>query len=214
MAMNRASTMAAASALIVGTVLGCGQIPAAPSTSPASTRTQAPATSTPLPLAVSDAPDEGDSAQRPVAFTGRILCGDSVRTGVSDSPADVGPERLATRGWAWQPTATMSDPRLEGDYYISYDSDDYPSPTVFSVGTGTWRIQNGEGAWQGSFTNIRYPDSTTTVSTALLGEGAYAGMTAVWESTHHQPLECAWAVRGLILVGLVPPAPEPYIPEE
>ncbi|MEP7378117.1 MAG: hypothetical protein ABI725_00990 [Chloroflexota bacterium] len=104
----------------------------------------------------------------------------------------------------------MSDRRIEGDYYISYDGDDYLTGTVTTVGTGTWRIENAEGAWQGSFTNIKYPGSTTIVSTVLVGEGAYEGLTAVWESTNHRPVECAWAVRGLILDGDVPTAPEPY----
>ena len=88
------------------------------------------------------------------------------------------------------------------------------SATVTSVGTGTWRIENRDGAWQGSFTNIKYPDSTTIVSTALVGEGAYDGLTALWESTNHRPLDCAWAVRGLILEGDVPAAPEPYTGEQ
>jgi hypothetical protein len=145
----------------------------------------------------------------PVAFSGSIVCGSPVRTGVDES-TPTGPVRLRTRGWAWQPTATMSDPRLEGDYYISYDSDDYESDTVTSVGSGTWRIENHDGAWQGSFTNIKYPDSTTIVSTALVGEGAYRGLTAVWESTNRRPLACAWEVRGLILWGDVPAAPEAY----
>ena len=145
-----------------------------------------------------------------MAFTGRIVCGPSVRTGVDETPTDGGPVRLRVRGWASQPTATMSDPRLEGDYYISYDQDDYESSIVTSVGTGTWRIENEEGAWQGSFTNIKYPDSTTIVSTALVGEGAYEGLTVLWEATNHRPVECAWAVRGLILQGDVPAAPEPY----
>ena len=172
MAMNRVSTIAAALALAAVTVLGCGQVPAAEPTSATSTGTPAPATATPVAPSVTDTPQDTEAAQPPVAFTGRIVCGDTVRTGVDESPEDGGPVRLRTRGWAWQPTATMSDPRLEGDYYISYDSDDYESPTVTSVGTGTWRIENEEGAWQGSFTNIKYPESTTIVSTALVGEGA------------------------------------------
>ena len=149
------------------------------------------------------------AAQPPVAFSGSIVCGSPVRTGVDEAAAG-GPVRLRTRGWAWQPTATMSDPRLAGDYYISYDSDDYESDAVTSVGSGTWRIENDDGAWQGSFTNIKYPDSTTVVSSALVGEGAYRGLTAVWESTNLRPLACAWEVRGLILWGDVPAAPEAY----
>jgi hypothetical protein len=180
-----------------------------PAVSP-STRTLAAATSPPVAASVTDNSQNPAAAQPPVAFSGHIVCGSTVRTGVNESPADGGPVRVRTRGWAWQPTATMSDPRLEGDYYVSYDSDDYESPTVTSVGSGTWRIENEEGAWLGSFTNIKYPDSTTIVSTALVGEGAYEGLTAVWESTNHRPLECAWDVRGLILEGDVPAAPEPY----
>ena len=217
--MKRVSTITAALALVAGTVLGCGQVPAAEPTRASSTMTPAPATPGPTtstsvaPSVTGPFPDAA-AGQLPVAFTGRVVCGEVVRTGVDELPEDGGPVRLRTRGWAWQPTATMSDPRLEGDYFISYDSDEYESPTVTSVGTGTWRIQNGEGAWMGSFTNIMYPDSTTIVSTALVGEGAYQGLTALWESTHHRPLECAWAVRGLILQGGVPAAPEPYTGEE
>ena len=211
--MRRVSTFAAGLA-VAATVLGCGQVPAAEPTGALATRTPAPATTTPVAPSVTDAPQDAEAAQAPVAFTGRIVCGDPVRTGVDEAPAVGGPVRLRTRGWAWRPTATMSDPRLEGDYYISYDSDDYESSTVTSVGTGTWRIENKDGAWVGSFTNIKYPDSTTIVSTALVGEGADEGMTAVWESTNHRPLECAWAVRGLILEGDVPAAPEPYTGEE
>ena len=214
MAMTRVSTIAAALGDGRGHRPGLRSGPGSRANQRSSTRTPAPATSTPVAPSVTDTPQDAEAVQPPVAFTGRIVCGDTVRTGVSESAADGGPVRLRTRGWAWQPTATMSDPRLEGDYYISYDSDDYESPTVTSVGTGTWRIENEEGAWQGSFTNIKYPDSTTIVSTALVGEGAYDGLTAVWESTNHRPLECAWAVRGLILEGDVPAAPEPYTGEE
>lgn len=209
--MNRVSTIAAALAVVAITVLGCSQVPAADATSAASTRTLAPATSPPVAPSVTDTSQDAVAVvQPPVAFTGRIVCGPDVRTGVDESSPEGDLVRVRSRGWAWQPSATMSDPRLEGDYYVSYDSDDYRSPTVTSVGSGTWRIENEEGAWQGSFTNIKYPDSTTIVSTALVGEGAYDGLTALWESTNHRPLECAWEVRGLILEGDVPAAPEPY----
>ncbi len=141
--MNRVSMIPAAVAVIAITVLGCGQVPAAEPPSAASTGTLAPAASPPVAPSVTDTPQDAAAAQPPVAFSGRIVCGEPVRTGVNESSADGGPVRLRTRGWAWQPVATMSDPRLEGDYYIGYDSDDYESPTVTSVGTGTWRIENG-----------------------------------------------------------------------
>jgi len=207
--MIQVSTSTAVLMLAAIIVVGCVQVAEAQPNGTSSTTAPAPATSIAVVPSVATSP-QGTAAEPPVAFTGRIVCGDTMRTGVDESTTDGGPVRVRTRGWAWQPTATMSDPRLEGEYYISYDSDDYESPTVTSVGTGTWRIENGEGAWQGSFTNIKYPDSTTIVSTALVGEGAYEGLTAVWESTNHRPVECAWAIRGLILEGDVPAAPEPY----
>jgi hypothetical protein len=222
--MNRVPTIAAALMLVAGSVLACAQISATEPITASSIITAPPATSlraapsiTPPPapsVEVAPSATGTTTAQLPVAFSGRVVCGELVRTGRDESPKDGGPVRLTTRGWAWRPVATMSDPRLEGDYYISYDSNDYESVTVTSVGTGTWRIENGEGAWQGSFTNIKYPGSTTVVSTALVGEGAYEGLTAVWESTNHRPLECAWAVRGLILEGDVPAPPEPYTGKE
>jgi hypothetical protein len=208
--MNGVSTTAAALAVVAITVAGCSQVPAAGAAGGASTGTLAAATSAPVAAWPEPVPDALAVVRPPVAFTGRVVCGPDVRVGVDQSSPEGDLVRLRSRGWAWQASATMSDLRLEGNYYVSYDSDDYRSPTVTSVGSGTWRIENEEGAWQGSFTNIKYPASTTIVSTALVGEGAYEGLTAVWESTNHRPLDCAWSVRGLILEGEVPAAPDPY----
>ena len=158
----------------------------------------------------SPAPPEEVSPLEPTEFTGYIVCGDVVRSGTDQVDPD-GVLKTRSRGWAWNPAALrMTDPRLQGDYYISYDDDEYSNDT--SVGAGTWRIVNAEGAWQGSFTVFDALSTTTTVSTPLVGEGAYAGLTAIWESSH-DPLACSWDVRGLIVEGGEPPAPEPYLPE-
>lgn len=213
---TRPVAVPAALAVVAVAVIGCSQPSGNPTGAAGPVRTQGQATS------ASSAPSveasvagtaRGDAAitSPPVEFTGRIICGPPVRTGVDERPADGGAVHVRSRGWAWQPTATMSDPRLEGDYYISEDTDEYRSPAGTSVGSGTWRIENEEGAWQGSYTNIFYPDSTTTVSTALVGERAYEGLTALWESTFHGPSECSWDVRGLIFEGDAPAAPEPYL---
>jgi hypothetical protein len=150
------------------------------------------------------------STQALTEFTGHIACGPEVRRGTSASN-DSG--LFQARGFAWQPSASISDPRLAGDYYISYDTDDYGTTTV---GTGTWRIENAQGAWQGSFTNINFPDHTTTVSTPLVGEGGYEGLTAHWESVNHPETSgvlCSWDVRGVIIEGEPPAAPEPFTGE-
>jgi hypothetical protein len=151
---------------------------------------------------------------RPVEFTGSIVCGPDARTGMADIPLSGGDTSVThSRGWAWQPSATMSEPRLEGTYYYAYDSDEYRTEgltSIPSVGSGTWRIENDEGAWQGSHPNIGFADGTySKATTILIGEGAYEGLTAIWEGQHDGPA-CTWDIRGLIIEGNVPAAPEPF----
>jgi hypothetical protein len=151
----------------------------------------------------------------PTEFSGHIECGPEVSHG-SDLRETFGTGdgqvvRVTSRGWAWQPyPTTMSDPRLEGTYLLAFDADQVaPAGTSGpAVGSGTWRIVNDDGAWQGSFPIIEFPDRTTTVTTQLEGSGAYEGLTAIWES-QHDARACSWEVRGVIIEGVVPPAPEP-----
>ena len=157
--------------------------------------------------------------QPPTEVSGHLICGPEVRAGTLDTevvPLADGSMSIAhTAGYAWQPTATMNDPRLEGTYYISYDDDyySYPGPASNRVGTGTWRIENEAGAWQGTYSNAILGDGTnTTASSILTGEGAYEGLTAFWEVQGDWDA-CTWDVRGLIFEGDVPAAPEPFIPE-
>jgi hypothetical protein len=148
---------------------------------------------------------DGAVAETPVEFTGAITCGDMVRPETAEAGAGV----TMNRGGAWNPVAvTMSDPRLAGDYYISFDSDVYTDGS--SVGTGTWRIQNDDGAWQGSYNILGVGDRGAVVTTPLVGEGAYDGLTAIWESTF-DPLSCVWEVWGLISTSPLPAAPEPFL---
>ena len=158
--------------------------------------------------------------QPPTEVSGHIECGPEVRSGTYDSEAyPLADGQLVigrTQGYAWQPTATMSDPRLEGTYHISYDDDayTYPGATFDRLGTGTWRIENEEGAWQGSYTNAGLTDDTMTAATTILtGEGADEGMSVYWEIAPGTWSGCAWDVRGLIIDGTVPPAPEPFLGE-
>ena len=99
----------------------------------------------------------------------------------------------------------VSDPRLDGDVTISFDSDDYAGPdgAIYSVGAGTWRIEIPDGAWQGSYNIVATDEWGSVVTTTLEGEGAYAGMSAVWEQTLGNS---AWDLRGVIFPA-APPAP-------
>ena len=108
----------------------------------------------------------------------------------------------------------MSDPRLEGIHVVSEDRDEYHSAeSLFPimVASGTRRIENDEGAWQGSYTVAYLADgSITTFTTPLVGEGAYEGLTALWEEQTSQT-SCTPEIRGVIIDGAVPEAPEPFI---
>jgi hypothetical protein len=151
------------------------------------------------------AQDGSTPPQAPVAFTGHVVCGDQVR----ESMVQLGAPPIMNRGGAWNPSATMSDPRLEGDYYISFDDDQYVGVPGPDVGAGTWRIENELGAWQGSYTVLALGNRSSVVTTPLAGEGAYEGLTAIWESTY-DPVACEWDVWGAIIEGEVPAAPEPF----
>jgi hypothetical protein len=160
---------------------------------------------------------EDAAVSPPREFTGHIVCGPEVRTGTLESVAaadDSGSALSRTRGYAWETSATMSDPRLEGTYYISYDTDEYRGPGgTTTIGSGTWRIENEEGAWQGSYLHADDPDYATTVWMPLVGEGDFDGLTALWESVYNPSGLCSWDVRGVIIDGDPPAAPEPYASE-
>ena len=138
----------------------------------------------------------------PAEFSGRIVFGPQVRNETTTTVDG----RTETRGGAWTPTITsMSDPRLDGTATISFDTDAYVGPdgTSMGVGTGTWRIENADGAWQGSYNIVMTDAYGSTATMPLVGEGAYDGLTAIWESTIG---DSGWDVRGVILPA-APPAP-------
>jgi hypothetical protein len=82
-----------------------------------------------------------------------------------------------------------------------------PGPNIV---TFTDRIENDEGAWQGSVVMLRSPDDTASGQMVMVGEGAYEGLTAIvaFESfTFSSASSCA--VRGYIIDGSVPAPPVP-----
>jgi len=155
-------------------------------------------------------------------FEGQILCGQSDAQTGSTTLNDIGGEeallqRRETRGFGHDvEVAAMSDPRLDGEIINYWDSDEYFADfsSVGQVGTGTWRITNDEGSWQGSFHNVFFPDDSwgTTVY-PLYGEAAYAGLVALWEFDYLPDMAsggCGWDVHGLILDAEdLPAAPVP-----
>jgi hypothetical protein len=166
-------------------------------------------------------PAAGVVTQAPADVTGRIVCGPPVspdRRGVSET-LKVGEDGLMLtryRGGAWIQKVTISDPRLEGTLYHTYESDSYV-PTGTDKGPGmfaaTHRIENDAGVWESRTIGGTFADGTNIGESDRLevwiGAGAYDGLVAITEST---PIEtaCASDVRGIIFAG--GPVSVPYAP--
>ena len=109
----------------------------------------------------------------------------------------------------------MSDPRLDGTVTWAWDEDEYrgASAAAARVGSGTLRIENDEGAWEGSFHSAHLTKTGwATVVLPLAGEGAYVGQTALWELDYEASMpegRCGWHVRGLVVTAAdLPAGPE------
>jgi hypothetical protein len=108
-----------------------------------------------------------------------------------------------------QPWTEVSDPRLAGTYTRSWDEDEYfsGSTAFLSIVVTTDRIENDEGAWQG--TSVWYRPAQGERSFApmvMVGEGAYEGLTAILGFVEGYG-ECA--VTGYIIEGSIPAPPVP-----
>jgi hypothetical protein len=161
--------------------------------------------------------DDDAPEQAPVEITGRILCGPEVQHGNlarNVVPLDDGEMIIVRdRGFAWrQSTNSMSDPRLEGTVHQSADSDSYTLPGGEAgpeLGISTKRIENDEGAWQGSSVQLKLPDGTWEEAPyVMVGEGAYEGLTAIYSV---DIFDCGEDIWGYIIDGTIPAIPEPFI---
>jgi hypothetical protein len=142
-----------------------------------------------------------DERSAPVEFTGQLGCGASTRSGGF---------RL--------PVIEMSDPRLDGtvmhyfdeEYVVGLPEDQAVRPLP-EVASGTWRITNEDGAWQGSFHTIKLDDAWIPTVYPLYGEGAYEGLVALHQHWFGGPdnTDCTWFLRGVIIDGELPEAPTP-----
>ena len=150
----------------------------------------------------------------PVEFSGRLSCGWYVEAGTTElevRPLDEGAlVRDQRRDIVARPLVLeMSDPRLDGWVELRLASDDlfFPGmgPSQPGIGWGTWRIETDEGGWSGPFLQARFSDTTRSTHTAALsGDGAYEGLTALWEGSFTND-RCGWSVRGVIVEGSYPP---------
>jgi hypothetical protein len=159
---------------------------------------------------------EDDAPQPPVEFSACIYPGPAVHEGTNERivvPSSDGEMTIVReRGTTFRQSLTeVSDPRLEGTLYQAWDADVYTLPgneaegPSFSVFTD--RIENDEGAWQGSVELIGFPDGSGTWGTMVMtGEGAYEGLTAI------VGFDDSWGdcvVKGYIIEGTIPAPPVP-----
>jgi len=159
----------------------------------------------------------------PVPFTVRFVPAGSVRAPVSTMEQGV----TKIRGDCWAPVIVdPSDPRLAGTLTYCADEDRYgPVQERFDastdayqpvgeesliVGNDTYRIENAQGAWQGSSTFLGWKDPGSgdmledRGALVLAGEGAYEGLFVA------MTLLPDWSdIRGVIFDGPPPVAPVP-----
>jgi hypothetical protein len=172
----------------------------------------APTTVDPALAAGSVAAQEDDAPAPPVEFTACTSAGPAVQplsveqVSLPDGETTIERESITYR----QPVRQVTDPRLEGTWYHTEDNDNYSGPGTDGLVIGTWtrRIENDEGAWQGTTPQtIDFPDGTNVGGASgpyvMIGEGAYAGLTALL--THSE--EGCPNTRGYIFEGSIPSAP-------
>ena len=81
-------------------------------------------------------------------------------------------------------------------------------PTGVSIVAFTYRIENDEGAWEGSAVMLNWPDGTTYVGPMVMtGEGAYEGLTAIIAFDGDTFWEGDCVVSGYIIEGSIPALP-------
>jgi hypothetical protein len=148
-------------------------------------------TSTGPPTLVPATPAIEAKVAAPESITACVNAGPEVTHGTDERIEVSLPDGTMTverrRGYTWrQVLGDVSDPRLDGTWYQSWDGDAYtlpggePGPLISAV---TLRAENDEGAWQGSSVSIELPDGTATSAPLVMtGEGAYQGLTAVLAS--------------------------------
>jgi hypothetical protein len=119
---------------------------------------------------------------------------------------------IRSRAYRWQNgRITMSDPRLSGTIQDTYGMDVHTGAdgdlSAFTVGAGTYRIENEAGSWEGPhiFLNEGGGGFPAVSDTGILvGSGAYEGLSAFLVFDYEQA-SGPWPVVGAIFPGEMPP---------
>jgi hypothetical protein len=144
----------------------------------------------------------------PVAFSGTLIFEDVIRPPEITNEGDGKRER----GFAFAGSSELSDARLQGDFSMAINSDEYWKPGVVAGATTfRLRIENDDGAWEGTgvWADLPYETATkvSTTTDVLYGEGDYEGLIALMQSETDM-FEWNIVVEGSILAADLPPTPE------
>ena len=92
------------------------------------------------------------------------------------------------RGRVATPQEDWSDSRLSGVSTLVFNEDEYPE--LMGPKWGTTRLENDGGAWEGSYLAIQLPrdegPDIPTYLTTMVGEGGYAGLSALCFAVYAQ----------------------------
>jgi hypothetical protein len=162
--------------------------------------------------------DDAPQPPAPEEFTACVNEGPLVEGSIEQVALPDGETTIERSSATWrQPATDVSDPRLDGTWFATADDDTFSGPGSDGLIIGTWtrRIENDEGAWQGSHQTIDFPDDEVVGGWpglyVMIGEGAYEGLTAFMVSSEEESVGSACPnTRGYIIEGSVPAAPEQH----
>jgi hypothetical protein len=190
-------------------LLGREDIGVEASAEPSASVTEAEPTDEAVPSASAS---DGVGAPVPGEFTVCVPGNSPLRAGTDEQllvphpEGDMTVER--TRGYTWAGTHSATDDRFSGTHYYSWDGDVYTLASGDDgarVSAESLRIENEDGAWQGSGASADLPDGTSGSSPLVMtGEGTYEGLTAVllWVDG-----PCFLDLRGIVTEFPDPPVP-------
>jgi hypothetical protein len=160
--------------------------------------------------------------QPPTEFTGIWCIGPAVSVeGNGTSTAVKVADELSVnryRGGTWRNAVVMSDPRLQGDAYQTYEQDTYTSgPSVIA---STLSIVNDDGAWVATYYRATADGSEPGDTDDLfIGEGAYEGLVALMgpgtpvRTPEGLPIGYSDCQESSGVIFDQPPVPVPYLGE-
>jgi len=165
-----------------------------PRMSPRATAVAAMSLATAVAAATAPAVSAQDLQPTMSEFTGRLSCGVQ------------GPSSPAV-SWRFS-VLDVSDERFDGSYIEQLAGYEDGDPDVDGIGAYStlWEITNEGGAWVGQTASFRFaPESYSTFTVKLDGQGGYEGLTAVMEGDFTE--DCGFDIRGVVVDGDLPATP-------